>query len=220
MDNLLISAFYPAIVGTADPDSGLGFIERYGGLVRPLRYNERDGDGNVYPIAYPVSCLIADSCTDPSIYKGLTPDDRYKSVAYFERRGAGSISFGTPTPNDLTFRLPLRFVAWLNYKKLGVEGCPSTLAYMMAFIKALHSQTLTATDTSLSQAARVQVRSFEIPEQRADVIFAPYSYAAKEWAFMPPYGFFAVDLVAELMVNIGCFVSPDVPAEIDCITTF
>ena len=220
MNNLLVSAFYPAIVGTADPDSGLGFIERYGGLVRPLRYNERDGDGNVYPIAYPVSCLIADSCTDPGIYKGLTPDDRYKSVAYFERRGDGVQSFGTPTQNDMTFRLPLRFVVWLNFKKLGIEGCPSILPYAMAFVKALHVQNLTATDTSISQPARVHIRSWGWPDQRADVIFAPYSYAVKEQYFMPPYGFFAVDLVAELMVNIGCFVAPDVQTEIDCITTF
>lgn len=220
MDNLLISAFYDSIVGTAYPDSALGFIERYGGLIRPLRYNERDGDGNVYPIAYPVSCLIADSCTDPSIYKGLTPDDRYKSVAYFERRGAGSIEFGKPAQHDMTFRLPLRFVAWLNYKKLGVEGCPSTLAYSMAFIKALRNQNMAASDDTLTNPARVLVKSFELPEQRADIIFAPYSYAAKEWAFMPPYGFFAVDLVAELTTSIYCFTEPVVPAEIDCITTF
>jgi len=213
MDNLLVSAFAPAV-------TGLGFVARYGGLVRPLRYEERDGDGNVYPIAYPVSCLIESSCTDPSVYKALTPDSAFASVSYFERRGAGTVTFGTPSQQELTFRLPLRFVAWLNFQKLGVEGCPSTLPYMMAFIQSLRSQNLTATDTSLSQAARVQIRGFEIPEQRADVIFAPYSYAAKEWAFMPPYGFFAVDLVAELMVNIGCFVAPDIQTEIDCITTW
>lgn len=220
MDNLLISAFYDSIVGTADPDSGLGFIERYGGLVRPLRYTERDADGNTYPMAYPVSCLIEDSCTEPSIYKALTPDSAYKSVAYFERRGAGTIAFGTPAQHDLTFRMPLRFVAWLNYKKLGVDGCPSTLAYMMAFIKALRSQQMTASDTTLTNPARVLVKSFELPEQRADIVFAPYSYAAKEWAFMPPYGFFAVDLVAELTTSIHCFTEPVVPAEIDCITTY
>jgi hypothetical protein len=220
MDNLLVSAFYDSIVGTADPDSGLGFIERYGGLVRPLRYNERDADGNVYPLAYPVSCLIDDSCTEPSVYKALTPDSAYKSVAYFERRGSGSLTFGTPTQHDVTFRLPLRFVAWLNFKKLGVEGCPSTLAYMMAFIKALRSQNLSASDDTLTNPARVLVKIFEIPEQRADIIFAPYSYAVKEASFMPPYGFFAVDLVAELVTNLNCFTEPSIPAEIDCITTW
>ena len=213
LDNLLISAF-------ADVIPALGFVERYGALVRPIRYNERAQDGTTYPVAYPVSCLVDSSCSEAGTYKGLTPDSAFTSVSYFERRASGSIRFGTPSQHDLTLSLPLRFVAWLNFKRLGVEGCPDTLPYALAFIKTLRDQSLTATDTSLSQPARVQVKGFDIPEQRADAIFAPYSYAAKEWAFMPPYGFFAVDLVAEMTLSLNCFTAPDTLTALDCVTVW
>lgn len=214
MVNLLLKAYQDAI-------TSLGWIERYGGLVRPVVTQEltvMDGKTFKVPVVYPVSCLIESSCTDPGIFKRLQPDSTYKSVAYFEQRGSGKLAIEGPARNLLTLTVPLRFVAWLNFQKLGIDGCPDTLSFQLSVAKALSGPPIITDSTLLSQGGSVSILEFEFPEQRASLIFSPYSYAEKEWAFFPPYGFFALDMRAKITVNLACFEEPEINDPIQCLT--
>lgn len=214
MVNLLVKAYQDAI-------ENLGWIERYGGLVRPVLTQENimlDGKGVKIPAVYPVSCLIESSCTEPGIYKRLVPDDAYKSVAYFEQRGSGRFTIEGPIRNLFSLTVPLRFVVWLNFKRLGIEGCPDTLPFQLSLANALSTPPVIVDSDLLSQGGSVSVVSFEFPEQRSNLIFAPYSYANKEWAFFPPYGFFALDMTAKITINLACFVEPQLAEPVNCLT--
>lgn len=187
--------------------TALSFIERYGGLVRPMTYKN---EGKV-----PVSTLLtADQCKDPSFYKLLVPDSDYKSVSYFEPVRMTGPTFGGPKQNLMTFRSSLRFVCWLNLRELGISDAYNPERFAIEAITALKGRTNFDID---SIKGDINVLNFTMGGTDPQTVFGRYSYGGKERLYFDPYGFFYFDMDIELRVNSACVSALTLDSAINCV---
>ena len=59
----------------------LPFVERYGGIAHPMTHTFGGDAIKTFPVSM---ALTGAQCFDQGKYANLVPDDRYKSVSYFE----------------------------------------------------------------------------------------------------------------------------------------
>ena len=200
--------------------TGLNFIERYGGIVRPVTRMGMGEEDKPYSDVFPVSCYVSEAdCFDGSRERDLVPNEAYKSVAYWEPITGSSIIESGPRGNQWMITLSMRFACWLNFAKLGMNDCHATDLIELYLIKQVHAQH-GQVKTISGYTFRVDVAGFRSVQRAANVVFAPYTYAGQQWAFSWPYGFFAVDFQFKLQLAAGCITAPVLGDEISCITTW
>lgn len=187
--------------------TGLSFIERYGGIVRPMTYKS---EGKV-----PVSTLLtADQCKDPSFYKLLIPDSNYKSVSYLENLGITGPAFSGPKQNVMTFNSRLRFVCWMNLRALGISDDYNPERFAVEAITTIKGRTDFTVD---SISGDLQVLRFTMGGTDPQRVFGQYSYADKEKLYFDPYGFFYFDMEVELNINAACVSALTLSAPLNCV---
>lgn len=187
--------------------TGLSFVERYGGIVRAMKYKDA---GKI-----PVSTLLSsDQCKDTSFYKMLIPDDAYKSVVYLEELGIRGPNFGGPKQNVMIFNSRMRFVAWLNLRKLGISDAYNPERFALEAITALKGRNDFTQD---SISGDFQVLRFTVGGTDYNTAFGRYSYADRAHLFFDPYGFFYFDMEIELRINAACVPALTLSDPIDCI---
>ena len=187
--------------------TGLSFVERYGGVVRSMQYKDV---GKV-----PVSTLLtSDQCKDPSFYKLLVPASAYKSVCYLEALSNTGPTFSGPKQNAITFKNSLRFVAWLNLRKLGIDGDYNPERFAIEAMSAIKGRT----DFNKDQIqGAVEILNFRMGTADFNTAFGKYSYSGKDSLFFDPYGFFFFDFDVKLSINAGCLDAITLGDPMDCI---
>lgn len=197
----------------------LAFIERYGALARPTELYIPAGAQSLLKV-FPVSCDIsATDCFETGKYSQLVPNDAYKSVCWFEQNGDAPTQLSGAKAKVATATQNMRFVCWLNLKKLGYDDCKGTTRFELAVIKALSGSRSFTVD---GITGRIDVVSTSVIQQDRARVFGRYSFAEarNDAVFFWPYGFFAVDLVCKVSVPVGCVDDLVSETEIECITNW
>ena len=186
-----------------------GWIERYGGLVRTITKGFPVDEGVVYK-SFPVSCgVTAKECWEKGKYQNLVPDDKYKSIAYWEQRGPVSCQKSTRVSADLylnEFSAPVSFICWLNMPKLGFDDCGNSHLFEAQMLKILTTGSVFITDPPYDIMELSVVIDGVAPKN--ETIFTKYSYEDRTHLLMYPFDFFSVNLTFKWKVNL-CAV-PDV----------
>lgn len=204
--------------------TGLNFVERYGAVAMPVTAKfERSSTGSAeLPTfgerTFPVSCDLTETeCFEQGKYKNLVPNDAYMSVAYLEQQGGATVQAEGPKFNELTATERVRFVCWLNMKRLGIDNCEGTTAFELAAIDALIGEHRAEVD-GLNVA--VLIRTVRVLPKSPAAVFGAYSYAGMRWAFFWPYDFFAVEFDAVTRVNRSCIADVTLGTPVNCVTTW
>lgn len=204
--------------------TNVNFVERYGGVVRPVSQQREgetpNGNATTYTDTFPVSRYVSVSdCFDGGMYRSLIPDESYKSVVYWEQRGNANISQGGPKGLQWRVDQSMRLVCWLNFQKIGLTNYDDTDKLELYMLQQIHSQHGQIKTTG-GYKFRLGVSRFRPVERSERVVFGPYSYSGKEWAFSWPYGFFAIDFEFTAELAAGCITAPTLGSEITCIETW
>ena len=196
----------------------LGYVERYGGIVRPVTIRQEVDEGQYIAQTFPVSCGVTGTdCFDGGKYLDLVPDDQYRSVAYFEQRGGAALRESTTARKIWAGVENVRFVAWLNYPALGLDDCRGPERFALATLARIVG---TRNFTVDGITGRLDVTEARILERDEREVFGRYSYAEKQWAFFWPYDFFAIDFTARVTIPGGCLEDVTLGAAVECVTTY
>lgn len=188
------------------------FIERFGGLVRIARKTFINNIGMSYEKVYPVSSTIRETdCWDKGLYTDLMPNEKYKSVSYFEQISPVIITNSDLGSNYFKAETNVKFVCWINLKKLGIER-PDTQAFEYSFFKEFFGGS-TALMGNYEFATRVNIKPTKVGS-KSENPFAGYSYEDKAALLMYPFDFFHIDLNITWHMNPKCYDHPSIYPEI------
>jgi hypothetical protein len=193
--------------------TALPWLERFGGLARPVRIPQENGK----PITYPVPRGYSDDeCRRLKKYTDLVPSSDKRSLLYFEQIGPGQAA--TQQPQDRTHHAMLfrvRAVYWLNLAALGLAG--HNVAAGLAGASIVAALAGAGGTTEPPQIARVAYGVFAC--QPADVeLFSRYGYSAQIDAFLfYPYDFGAIDFTVSYTFSERCLTELTPQTPIECI---
>lgn len=190
----------------------LPFVERIAGLVRTQIMTEETDLGKKRK-SFPVACDVsAEDCVKKGKYQDLVPNDKVKSVIYFEENGGSQ--FLEFVRGDYKYRSSLRLVGWLNLKKLGVTGCSYSANAVMQILSALPMKPFNA----LSKYTRVEITGVSEME-KSNAIFAKYTYdEGVSQYLMYPFDFFALNITLEYIVPRACISEMILNDPLNCPT--
>lgn len=190
----------------------LTFIDKLAGVVRIVTKSETDSSNRVARKSFPVDCDVTnDDCLNGR-YTDLVPNSKYLSVAYFEDEGIRPIGQDI---RDFTFEASLKFICWLNLKKLGKTNCSnSALAYLnilKVFPTSYFNQTVNAVPYS-----RILITP-DGQDIKSPQIFSKYSYDEEKTQFlMYPYDYFSMSINVRFSISKACVPDWTNGAEIIC----
>jgi len=223
---MIHSIVEPIKTAIATQDLYTGDQARLAGIVIPITKTDADGAS----ITFPASCDVDGlACYEEGRYFDLLPNDLYQTVGYFEQRSDVRFAGYLDSKDKVMIhQVDLRFVSWLNLKKLGYSDCSITSRVVLGVIKAL---TATKGETSRT-AGRLSVADaafsgaiVEVDPQRQvlqDVsIFSRYTYrrtgaTAPIPELLYPWNYFALDLLCTFFVGRECFDAVGLETEIVC----
>lgn len=198
--------------------STLPFIERFGGLSQMVTA-DFEGTGKAFEKkSFPVSCdMSASECYEQGKYKNLVPNEMYKSVSYFEHFTSVNNSESKHGQGIWEANTSVRFVCWLNMRKLGIDDCKGTSLLELAVLNAL----VGVHDIDVDGVkGRLTIRTAKIIPHDYRQIFGKYSYSNKDAVFFHPYEFFAIDFDVKIEINRNCLVDVTFGAPIECLTNW
>jgi hypothetical protein len=162
--------------------TSIPWVERYGGLARPVTQVSTNKDGQTFIKKYPVSCEINnDQCFKKGRYLDLVPDEKYKSLVYWEQTGILGMTPVQKMPEayDLyEFRAPVQLVVWLNLQKLGFTGCDAEHIFAGHIFRVLAK----ASRKHMTSPYKIEQVSF-IPKgilDNASKVFSGYTYGTNK----------------------------------------
>jgi len=178
----------------------LPFIERNAGLVKTISYAAPTDDDKTFQKSIPVACNVshADCVRSNKKLESLVPDSSVKSISYWEDQG---VRKGSDDHRDFSFESSLRFVCWLNLKKLGKTDCSYSALAITNILNAIPTRSLNSTPYT-----RIQVRNDgEIVKDKS--IFSKYTYEEDKMQYlMYPFDYFALDFVVKFCIPKSCII--------------
>lgn len=181
-------------------DGGLSFIDVGAGMVQTVSFQQNSGDDKKtiikkMPVALDTS--ITEGC-DFKKELPMVPNSKLKGLFYFEDRGVVST---VGRGGRSAFRSALTLVVWVNRARFSADAYgdieTAAIAEIMrkiGFNKPAHEGNLIAINPKLSS----------VVQQDAN-IFSRYTYSEVENQYLrPPFGFFAINIETEFMLNPNC----------------
>lgn len=175
-------------------------------------------------VTFPASCDVSGrACYEEGRYFDLLPNDRYKTVAYFEQQtDVRYTGFKDGTKDKImTFETDVRLVCWVNAKKLGYADCSVTGRIVLGMITALSarrgemSRTSGRFDVEDEAFTNAVVEADVVRQLRRDAsIFSRYTLPVVDLLY--PWDFFALDIRCAFHVGRECFEAVAVGEEITC----
>jgi hypothetical protein len=199
----------PALRAKAE---ALPFVERYGGIAHPITANFA-GDGlKTLPVSM---SLTGAQCFDQGKYINLVPDDRYKSVSYFEGLNSPArIAFSGEKRGIATISQSVRFVAWLNMTRLGYDNQAQVGLMALAAVAAFQDK---YPITFAGKSGRMEVTSARVLLDKNSA-FGGYTYVDRQHLFMWPYAFFAVEMETVTQLPMRCLEELEAGEPLQCVT--
>lgn len=189
--------------------SGLEWVDRYAGMVRPYVIHQPGIDGKAIKKTFPVSCNVTDEdCVLNGTYKDLIPDSKYKSLLYFEDLGINIIGSDR---SYINCQSNIKLVCWLNGKKLGYDGCGISAVAVMSILKVFAGMF-----NPFNEGNFVKIKISAISEMVKDnAIFSKYSYDEAQTQYLAmPYDFFALNLKVDFSIPFNCITDFQVLEEL------
>jgi hypothetical protein len=187
----------------------LGWLERYGGVVRVANRFVDDGKGGFYA-SFPVSCNVSDTdCWDRDMYKDLIPDDSKTGIAYFEEVGGLTWERETDAARRTSQKRPLvrlegivRFVVWVNGPLVGHQSC-NLRPLLLGDVLRIFSKSFRNVDAGIiTPIGRLGFDLLEI-EPRDPSPFARWGYE-HEKVVLYPYDYLSVLVRVTAVFNADC----------------
>ena len=206
----------------------LEWIERFGGLVsnatRPVLKQGADGVQVVTGYqTYPVACGVnLENCWENGRFKHFEPDSTKSAIAFFVDNGGVQLreNFG-PKLAWLKFEFDLKFLMWLNNKRLGeaiTAGNCLPAGRIAPYVVAQLFGTHTAVGVfggDIEEEIFGQIEVTGVRELRKNPgMFEPFSFASdgdKRGLFIEPYDYFGLQLTGSFVINKNCL--PDFGAD-------
>lgn len=214
---------------------GTALIHKYGGLTFPISIPEEIGktDGGesilktkTFPIAAGVTF---EECMGQRAYQELTPNSKYRSIAYFEQLGDATINAQegrfAPKGGLVVYDIPVRLVFWGNLKKLNINGDGATEFSMSAPISiAIQNALFRRGGFSLNNAAyeHATVEFIFAGQELKDAtkVFGRYTYGDLTKFMLAPYDWFSLRYTVRLRINRNCVETFTIGSEIECNTSY
>ena len=179
-----------------DEISSLNFVERIGGVVKPITEQIKDGEDmvdKIFPGVY-----REDTTCDQRRYQAMTPDTTVKSVIYFE---GGEADVLDESRRYIDFAARLQLVCWCNLPKINQAYTDASL--IMANIMKNMPKTLANTDYL------TKMRIFYDGYEKDEGIFDPYTYNEEEFQYLIfPFDWFVLNY------NVFFSVAKDCPDDV------
>lgn len=202
--------------------SELDWIERFAGMVtpatRPVFVTVEGGQQVVTGYeTFPVACDVNEAqCWEGGQYKTLMPDGGKGAVAFFtESSGVSLKDYGGPKHNELTFSFELKFLCWVNTRRLTSELTGGTCnvagrvaPYVISRFWGQHSAADVYGPSSPEAAAfqRIEVKSIRQLPKTPDM-FSPFTFASpgdRRGLFLYPYDYFGLVVGGQFVMNRAC----------------
>jgi hypothetical protein len=196
--------------------TNIGWIERYGGLVKPVKRTFAIDDSLIVK-TFPVACGVnAKECWEKGKYQDLIPNDKYKSLAYWEQRGSVSCSYQRVDGDKYMciFSAPVSFVCWLNMPKLGFDDCTSSHLFEAHMLKVLSKVGVVTSPYQINNLKCV----IDGLAPKNETIFQKYSYDDREDLLMYPFDFFSINMTFSWGVLLNCIPDVELSTPISCVT--
>lgn len=210
-----------ALSATKDIITGLGWVERYGGVSFPVvkDMGGEDVGGEYRPIykRFPISegMSVAD-CWQGNGYQNLCPDSRYQNLLYWEVLSDATYRNHPHTPpKGTTFEGRVRLVYWLNLAKMGIAKADSHQSALIGL--GLAGELIGKTyHPEVGVKLILSEPSLELKDSKR--VF-PYDYDfAHEAMMVYPYGFGAVQFKATIHATPNCVPDLVTGTAIQCVT--
>lgn len=193
----------------------LTWSHRFGGLVRPVDVELRGEDDRVLRRRFPISCdVTARQCYERERYLDLVPDDKFKSITYWEQVTDTRIEPHPQVRNQWYFSTEVQFVAWLNLPALGFNSCDAVHLFAADAFRAILSEPRTKINDPY-KITNVKINPFG-QTQHGATVFSGYSYEDKKPLMMYPYGAFAIRFQISWLAGMECFLPVQIGTPIDC----
>ncbi len=191
--------------------STLNFVDKIAGVVKPMVKVDviEDEDGyRVVRKVFPVACgVTAAQCEEQGLYTDLVPDDKYRSIIYFEDRGA---QFVDRQGSVLQFAGNLRLVCWMNLKHFVVASGKECTLDGLVLAKLLSEFPNTYFNSGNYQ--RILINITRVLPKSQD-IFGFYTYREETNQYLlHPYDYFAVDLTVNFGIHKDCLDQIEIQA--------
>lgn len=160
---------------------------------------------------FPITCNTnSKDVYNSGEHRRFMPDSNKQSIGFFE---AGDYRFERGAHNrERRAIFLLKFCAWYNLDRMGVQGCDAPFAVVNATVEAL--ETVTANTPFDSVAATVSVT--RIYENNPRSVFGRYSFVAEDGYFLAPYAFAGFDLQVVATFKPSCIPALPEAANCDC----
>ena len=189
-----------------DKIDDLPFIDKIAGVVRVVRFKNKDGILK----SYPADCRISlDDCNKGKRYLDLVPDSNKKSVIYLEDLGLRQ----TDKRGEIQFyNVQFNMIGWLNLAKLGVENCSYSAVAIGAIFKRL---SVPQFHSGIYQYIDIKI----IGQQPKSIDpFAKYAYdETVNQYLMYPFDHFVLTLDVNFRFNTRCIDEATLNPENSCL---
>ena len=196
----------------------LGWVENYGGVVQRIALPTQNNSDGIKYKNIPVACGVSfDDCNKNQRYTALSPDNKKKSVLYWEvLQGLSDRGADGQQRQRRVLQGRARLVGWLNAGKLGKTQCNTAADAIRSIIPILYQDFKSVSLPAIFQNSRVEFKVIgEQPKSAA--IFSPYDYDKNiDGLLMYPYDYFALDVEITVFLSLCDYsFTPDTP--IDCV---
>lgn len=180
----------------------LNFVDQIAGAIRPVIKVDVIQDEDNQDIAtvrkiFPVACNVSkQDCEDNGRYFDLVPNDKYRTLIYFEDRGVRIVN---REGRLMTFRSTLRLVCWINLNKFATTNCSLSSQIAAIIIKNLPNTKFNSGDYQQITVGSIS----EVP--KSPDIFASYSYLEETNQYLLyPFDYFALDIETDFSIRQDC----------------
>lgn len=185
---------------------GLPYVETLAGVVQEETAEKPKGFTSK---VFPVYCPQLEAC-DPNNIEPLVPDNKRKSLMYFERNG--EILFRGRDKKYSQFTADLFFVAWLNPRKLGYTDCSISAKISAKIIQIWDKGYFNSGGTY----SKILIKPISIAHKDKK-IFDKYKYTDKFYHLLEyPYDYFRIRVQVDFMIHDNCLEDFNELPEILC----
>ena len=172
----------------------LNFADRVAGIALPVSRKILDDGNQTVTKVFPVYKNTPEEC-EGGDYIILTPDDKFKSVIYFEEI---SSNIESQTNHEYKLIHDIRSVGWFNLKKINKTVESDTL---LRLILQAMPQSLTVIQETALDVFNVQIRLTGI-ENKSPQLFSSYTYDEAETQYLIfPYDYGALRFTVTYSMN-------------------
>ncbi len=177
----------------------LPYVDCLAGLVQTetaMKTGKKKGD--IVEKSFPIYCPKTDPC-DPNNIMPLVPDEKLKSLFYFESNG--DVLFNGREKGASKFTADLLLTGWLNPRMLGFDDCSITAPIVAELIRIMDKGFFNGPNGIYS---RIIIKPISLKTKERS-IFSKYKYGTKFYHLLEyPYDYFQIRFQVEFWLHDNC----------------